>query len=103
RRRHTRFSRDWSSDVCSSDLKAEVRGRSAGVFPTSVGVFPPWCRSACPCPRLPHVRGGVYKLYGLFMEVVRSSQRPWVALMCGEFGRASYREGVESMDEGVLD
>src|SRR5690606_40653338 len=25
RRRHTRFSRDWSSDVCSSDLrKAEV-------------------------------------------------------------------------------
>src|SRR5690606_10397125 len=23
RRRHTRFSRDWSSDVCSSDLLAE--------------------------------------------------------------------------------
>src|SRR5690606_40363854 len=23
RRRHTRFSRDWSSDVCSSDLKAK--------------------------------------------------------------------------------
>src|SRR5690606_32293372 len=23
RRRHTRFSRDWSSDVCSSDLKSE--------------------------------------------------------------------------------
>src|SRR5207302_4252733 len=23
RRRHTRFSRDWSSDVCSSDLKFE--------------------------------------------------------------------------------
>src|SRR5690606_40946412 len=27
RRRHTRFSRDWSSDVCSSDL---YRGRPAG-------------------------------------------------------------------------
>src|SRR5690606_40417225 len=26
RRRHTRFSRDWSSDVCSSDLAAGVRG-----------------------------------------------------------------------------
>src|SRR5690606_40225418 len=25
RRRHTRFSRDWSSDVCSSDLKEKVR------------------------------------------------------------------------------
>src|SRR5690606_39755928 len=24
RRRHTRFSRDWSSDVCSSDLKDPV-------------------------------------------------------------------------------
>src|SRR5690606_40566454 len=23
RRRHTRFSRDWSSDVCSSDLQTE--------------------------------------------------------------------------------
>src|SRR5207302_4675879 len=25
RRRHTRFSRDWSSDVCSSDLKTKTR------------------------------------------------------------------------------
>src|SRR5690606_40311127 len=25
RRRHTRFSRDWSSDVCSSDLRAKVQ------------------------------------------------------------------------------
>src|SRR5690606_39409434 len=25
RRRHTRFSRDWSSDVCSSDLASEWR------------------------------------------------------------------------------
>src|SRR3712207_8486864 len=24
RRRHTRYWRDWSSDVCSSDLKAEI-------------------------------------------------------------------------------
>src|SRR5207302_6621964 len=26
RRRHTRFSRDWSSDVCSSDLRLDVYG-----------------------------------------------------------------------------
>src|SRR5690606_39327166 len=31
RRRHTRFSRDWSSDVCSSDLD-EVGKRMAVVF-----------------------------------------------------------------------
>src|SRR5690606_39278690 len=27
RRRHTRFSRDWSSDVCSSDLRRAGRSR----------------------------------------------------------------------------
>src|SRR5690606_40478033 len=27
RRRHTRFSRDWSSDVCSSDLRAPATRR----------------------------------------------------------------------------
>src|SRR5690606_40763114 len=29
RRRHTRFSRDWSSDVCSSDLKIKQIALSA--------------------------------------------------------------------------
>src|SRR5207302_5553643 len=28
RRRHTRFSRDWSSDVCSSDLKFTADGNT---------------------------------------------------------------------------
>src|SRR5690606_39822025 len=28
RRRHTRFSRDWSSDVCSSDLKPSESKKS---------------------------------------------------------------------------
>src|SRR5690606_40271048 len=30
RRRHTRFSRDWSSDVCSSDLGLEIRQDDMG-------------------------------------------------------------------------
>src|SRR5690606_40283188 len=30
RRRHTRFSRDWSSDVCSSDLGDGLHGVRAG-------------------------------------------------------------------------
>src|SRR5690606_40003801 len=29
RRRHTRFSRDWSSDVCSSDLSWEKGGKQS--------------------------------------------------------------------------
>src|SRR5690606_39894532 len=32
RRRHTRFSRDWSSDVCSSDLGIERRVRALGTL-----------------------------------------------------------------------
>src|SRR5690606_27068286 len=32
RRRHTRFSRDWSSDVCSSDLDAAAAAQIAEVF-----------------------------------------------------------------------
>src|SRR5690606_39380768 len=38
RRRHTRFSRDWSSDVCSSDL-ADDRAIEAGVRPADLGTF----------------------------------------------------------------
>src|SRR5690606_41033980 len=30
RRRHTSFSRDWSSDVCSSDLNVKVRVKADG-------------------------------------------------------------------------
>src|SRR5690606_40669654 len=44
RRRHTRFSRDWSSDVCSSDLAAFAaalpRRWVARRFPQSVADFP---------------------------------------------------------------
>src|SRR5690606_39739531 len=37
RRRHTRFSRDWSSDVCSSDLVAQERyTRSGGILAVRV-------------------------------------------------------------------
>src|SRR5690606_39443167 len=32
RRRHTRFSRDWSSDVCSSDLEGVAEVASVGGF-----------------------------------------------------------------------
>src|SRR5690606_39488795 len=50
RRRHTRFSRDWSSDVCSSDL-----GVSRRVF--DAHVLEPDARQlvACPLGSLPHI------------------------------------------------
>src|SRR5690606_40969055 len=38
RRRHTRFSRDWSSDVCSSDLGAGLAG-AVPAWGTAVGAL----------------------------------------------------------------
>src|SRR5690606_28017055 len=39
RRRHTRFSRDWSSDVCSSDLWLEPGGRQWASAPAVSGLL----------------------------------------------------------------
>src|SRR5207247_5944840 len=38
RRRHTRSTRDWSSDVCSSDL-INLDGTGAGAIATGIGFF----------------------------------------------------------------
>src|SRR5690606_41051530 len=39
RRRHTRFSRDWSSDVCSSDLfSAETLGKKGMMEPIDYNI-----------------------------------------------------------------
>ena len=40
RRRHTRLRRDWSSDVCSSDLgEAQVEDRNLGVCRLDIGAL----------------------------------------------------------------
>src|SRR5690606_40529098 len=39
RRRHTRFSRDWSSDVCSSDLELRFDAGAAGVAHSRARTF----------------------------------------------------------------
>src|SRR5690606_39664554 len=46
RRRHTRFSRDWSSDVCSSDLSATSGPGSQTPLPRSRS--PRRCKSSPP-------------------------------------------------------
>src|SRR5690606_39771844 len=40
RRRHTRFSRDWSSDVCSSDLNVRRLHHQLGMGPLDQSVRP---------------------------------------------------------------
>src|SRR3712207_7207325 len=64
RRRHTRYWRDWSSDVCSSDLQPRLGVAQPGTLPRPrVGLLlalgpvlggPSRCRRECFA--LPHVR-----------------------------------------------
>src|SRR2546429_2974248 len=59
RRRHTRCSRDWSSDVCSSDLEDRSRLRADERFPPladQVRAGPQLAQRACSDERRP--RGG---------------------------------------------
>src|SRR3989440_2607234 len=60
RRRHTRSDRDWSSDVCSSDLDARAleidEDRDGGVR----GLGGPSCRRDPPRPHLRSAVGGVH-------------------------------------------
>src|SRR2546422_4731740 len=60
RRRHTRCSRDWSSDVCSSDLGPSHTGRDANIFARVSGTFqaPLFMTADAPASRL-NLVGGV--------------------------------------------
>src|SRR5699024_11973803 len=46
RRRHTRSKRDWSSDVCSSDLIESTSERSIGFGISSLGSLPGFFNSS---------------------------------------------------------
>src|SRR5690606_38788597 len=59
--RHTRFSRDWSSDVCSSDLTAALRPGSSGAtfgtdHPGGLPAYEPPSLGALPAPTPPRPR-----------------------------------------------
>src|SRR5690606_41071927 len=79
RRRHTRFSRDWSSDVCSSDLRqpastpsqaaAAINGRC-----TSTGPIWPCVKSARTALRQPRVEKALLAK-ALFAPAKRSEER----------------------------
>src|SRR5690606_39999642 len=91
RRRHTRFSRDWSSDVCSSDLSAEEtlgqvlrndlsRYRDEMIISTKAG-YNMW--------------PGPYGEFGSKKHLISSLDQS-LKRMGIEIGRTSCRESVES-------
>src|SRR5690606_41051292 len=88
RRRHTRFSRDWSSDVCSSDLKLKAQPEQP--FFLAVGFARPHLPFSVP-----------QKYWDLYDEsklplptlTTRPEGAPLYAVKYGtEIGRASGRE-----------
>src|SRR5690606_40307666 len=94
RRRHTRFSRDWSSDVCSSDLTsastsneqhAAHAARPAAYTPASAGERIP-ARTEGESP------GG--STAGLESGYIRAARG------AGQIGRAACREGGQMWARG---
>src|SRR5206468_4828941 len=94
RRRHTRSDRDWSSDVCSSDLTAlPVLAVAAALAQPAIssGKAPPGAIPGIGPARPSVVQGPGYGTYAWPVQgpVIRGFEPP------PEIGRASCRERVE--------
>src|SRR5690606_39869586 len=99
RRRHTRFSRDWSSDVCSSDLPFEGKVAVAEVVLNRLRSrhFPNTLEEVIRQP-------GQFEpvMSGRYDEILNSQRDLTEELRAVQIGRASCRERVEIAAAGVL-
>src|SRR5207253_8320140 len=100
RRRHTRWPRDWSSDVCSSDLSRPASKSELPDLRPSHGSFMWLLEEPIPmgrCALFPtRVRVSSFRLPGI------SAMRPeYPEVSVGKIGRASCRERVEVWVGGV--
>src|SRR5439155_5665704 len=98
RRRHTRWPRDWSSDVCSSDLQPYTPSRSDAN-----------AKGDLPLLEAPTIGGNTY---AFTVQTIQPQIRANLALLAPagavaterkaitEIGRASCRERVESWEGG---
>src|SRR5206468_7427651 len=91
RRRHTRSDRDWSSDVCSSDLNG-VPATDPEFWGLTLRVADPAARAAVkPFEYEPVPQGQtIVSLIGIKDDEMRSA-----GFALRQIGRASCREGVE--------
>src|SRR2546430_17162483 len=88
RRRHTRFDCDWSSDVCSSDLKPRrpPSGGSAGNGGVrSCGRFDGISRAIGRCVKTPGTISGEFDAVATEENLLRSEER-----RVGEEGRSRW-------------
>src|SRR5690606_40765547 len=91
RRRHTRFSRDWSSDVCSSDLYSERFNRFSPGLIGRLSLLGAILRDPAATPFDPAMEPTYTQASSAF-----PSYREHVDLLvAGQIGRASCRETTE--------
>src|SRR5207253_3333472 len=91
RRRHTRWPRDWSSDVCSSDLRVVLVGDPAQVEPSLAAAGGPHERiELFPCTQVVGMEESPVE--ALRRKPDNSITRCWQLL--AQIGRASCRERV---------
>src|SRR5690606_40021997 len=85
RRRHTRFSRDWSSDVCSSDLFIDDGD------------------AICDAAQLREFTGGKHHRYSHLIELHNEFQHPALGTHVNAPGRFRYEEqlGLRSEERRV--
>src|SRR5690606_40745770 len=91
RRRHTRFSRDWSSDVCSSDLVATSLG--LGVKQISAGIVHLGIVDSAGNPVLVVL---ILAITAIATVSVVTGLDKGIKWLSNKIGRASCRERVES-------
>src|SRR5690606_40318969 len=92
RRRHTRFSRDWSSDVCSSDLVVgEIEGVTTCVVVDPEDVAGTSSSKVQLCAVQEQSRLAVIERYQLYAWMGYRCG-PWRVIGIRQIGRASCRE-----------
>src|SRR6266511_3583744 len=89
RRRHTRFSRDWSSDVCSSDLAMRPDTWPMFANPAIWGFFFEGLRETI---YLAVVSIAIAFVVGMLFALGRLSRRRWIRWPC-----IFYIEGVRAL------
>src|SRR5690606_40742762 len=99
-RRHTRFARDWSSDVCSSDLRWLVLVRDNGSLFAVTRIILHALFWGVTLTILPGIVGW-HLLRRRPLRRIRAIQASAEAIVAGDLkiGRASCRERVECAQE----
>src|SRR5690606_24807187 len=92
RRRHTRFSRDWSSDVCSSDLPRGSEGPGATSSENRRRPPAPPFQSTSPVPAWPSAGSRGCPGLRWSMLSVRSVRDPAAPYDLGSFGSFGFPE-----------